>query len=442
MTAEIAVMNKTAVALAADSAVTSGGKIYNTANKLFALSKFHPIGIMIYGSAELMGVPWETLIKVYRAKLKTHQFSNMQEYMDDFINFIENRSDIFTEQVQSHYFELIVNNYFIIIKDDIKKKVEKIDGPITLACANKIVKNTISSHYSFWQSIDILPKMTQTFESEIIKRYDKIIEKVRNRVFQKEKIDLDSLKKLKKICGFLFTRKNFRNNITGIVIAGFGKNEVFPSVIDYQVEVIINNKLKCGLTQKMKVNLETSAGIVPFAQCRDETAVFMEGIQPDYRKCIDQYLTNFLNCYPEYILNGLPRGAISDKKAFISKLNAIGEKLKTEFDQKTVAFARKKYTQPIMTAVSVLPKDELASLAESIVELTSLKRKVTMTESETVGGPIDVAVISKGDGFIWIKRKHYFDIKYNPYYKANNFFNFDNKMEIKNEKKRKNIQKL
>ena len=28
---------------------------------------------------------------------------------------------------------------------------------------------------------------------------------------------------------------------------------------------------------------------------------------------------------------------------------------------------------------------------------------------ETVGGPIDVAVVSKGDGFIWIKRKHYFD---------------------------------
>jgi hypothetical protein len=42
MTAEVAVMNKMAVALAADSAVTvshSGGfKIYNTVNKLFMLS--------------------------------------------------------------------------------------------------------------------------------------------------------------------------------------------------------------------------------------------------------------------------------------------------------------------------------------------------------------------------------------------------------------------
>lgn len=47
-------------------------------------------------------------------------------------------------------------------------------------------------------------------------------------------------------------------------------------------------------------------------------------------------------------------------------------------------------------------------MAEALVNLTSLKRRVSM-EEETVGGPIDVAVISKGDGLIWIKRKHYFD---------------------------------
>ena len=51
LTAEIIIMNKTAVALAADSAVTigvEGKKTYNTVNKLFTLSKYHPVGIMIY----------------------------------------------------------------------------------------------------------------------------------------------------------------------------------------------------------------------------------------------------------------------------------------------------------------------------------------------------------------------------------------------------------
>jgi hypothetical protein len=48
MTAEVAVMNKIAIALAADSAVTietpNGLKAYHTANKVFTLSKFAPVG--------------------------------------------------------------------------------------------------------------------------------------------------------------------------------------------------------------------------------------------------------------------------------------------------------------------------------------------------------------------------------------------------------------
>ena len=48
MTAEVAVMNKQAIALAADSAVTfrdeMGQKIFTSASKIFTLSKYQPVG--------------------------------------------------------------------------------------------------------------------------------------------------------------------------------------------------------------------------------------------------------------------------------------------------------------------------------------------------------------------------------------------------------------
>jgi hypothetical protein len=59
MTAEVAVLNKTAVALAADSAVTVGaetGKVYASVEKLFQLSTGAPVGIMVYSSAEFGGL--------------------------------------------------------------------------------------------------------------------------------------------------------------------------------------------------------------------------------------------------------------------------------------------------------------------------------------------------------------------------------------------------
>ena len=79
---------------------------------------------------------------------------------------------------------------------------------------------------------------------------------------------------------------------------------------------------------------------------------------------------------------------------------------------------RERNVDPVLDAVEFLPKDELASMAEALVNLTSFKRRVTL-DAETVGGPIDVAVISKGDGFIWVKRKHYFEIDINPQFRAN-----------------------
>lgn len=80
--------------------------------------------------------------------------------------------------------------------------------------------------------------------------------------------------------------------------------------------------------------------------------------------------------------------------------------------------AKKRHIAPIMSAVGALPQDELAAMAESLVNLTSFKRRVSI-ESETVGREIDLAVISKGDGFIWIKRKRYFDASKNPHFAVN-----------------------
>ncbi len=106
MTAEIAIMNKNAIALATDSAVTMSGssnqKIFTSANKLFALSKYHPIGIMIYGNAIFMEVPWETIIKIYRNNLRKKKFNTLNEYANNFIAFLNNGNPLFPNSIQAN----------------------------------------------------------------------------------------------------------------------------------------------------------------------------------------------------------------------------------------------------------------------------------------------------------------------------------------------------
>ena len=69
LTAEIAILNKQAVALAADSAVTiSMGaeqqKIFDSAEKLFELSDCNPIGVMVYSGAQITQIPLSILINM------------------------------------------------------------------------------------------------------------------------------------------------------------------------------------------------------------------------------------------------------------------------------------------------------------------------------------------------------------------------------------------
>lgn len=75
-------------------------------------------------------------------------------------------------------------------------------------------------------------------------------------------------------------------------------------------------------------------------------------------------------------------------------------------------YIRNHYIDSLIETVAYLSKEDLADMAESLVRMTCIKRRITSTQ-ETVGGPVDVAVITKGDGFIWMKRKHYFDPKLN-----------------------------
>ncbi len=85
------------------------------------------------------------------------------------------------------------------------------------------------------------------------------------------------------------------------------------------------------------------------------------------------------------------------------------------FKTKVDEFIQKAYIRKLVDTVAYLEKDDLANMAENLILLTGLKRRITSSE-ETVGGPVDVAIISKDDGFIWMKKKQYFDKELNPQY--------------------------
>ena len=114
---------------------------------------------------------------------------------------------------------------------------------------------------------------------------------------------------------------------------------------------------------------------------------------------------------------------IQGNDAVKNAINALDPDAIVKAVQKQISVEmRQSYTDPLLSTLDMLDKEDLANVAESLISLTSLVRRMQPGE-ETVGGPVDVAVISKGDGFVWIKRKHYFKPEYNQSFMMNYFKN-------------------
>ena len=92
MTAIVGILNRRGLAFAADSAAThsspSGYKISNNANKIFSLSKYHPVGVAIYNNLDFMGVPWDSIIKQFRDSQKKNKYNSLCDYILPFWIFV------------------------------------------------------------------------------------------------------------------------------------------------------------------------------------------------------------------------------------------------------------------------------------------------------------------------------------------------------------------
>lgn len=115
---------------------------------------------------------------------------------------------------------------------------------------------------------------------------------------------------------------------------------------------------------------------------------------------------------------------ISDQNTVLStaieNLDISG--IKKVFDNAIDDVIGKQYISPLVDTVAYLEKEDMADMAESLISLTFLKRRM-MSSEESVGGPVDVAIISKSDGFVWIKRKHYFQKELNHQFFSNYYKN-------------------
>lgn len=416
MTAEIAILNRSAVAMAADSAVTMtmgrDTKIFPTANKIFALSNTQPVGIMVYGGADYMGVPWETVIKILRGRLRDKSFARLRDYAKWFRDTLSTSGDLIIGDGTKEYVYQCVLGYFNLIHAEANERMRveaaSQGGKLLNSQAIEIFHEIIAQHSARWRSGKQMPGLTSAQLVKIRRILEQHVGDIIKLAFENLPMPKPILKNLEYIVESLFTRHSsaYRSSDSGVVIAGFGRDDIVPAITAMDIRGILDGVLQWRQGHDYSMEKMRYGAIIPFAQT-DEVQNFLDGVHPDYQARLDSDFHAILERATEIILDEVKGPDAAERNRAKA---AVGKTLAAAFDdyrKKLEKFRVDEYSMPILHVLDGTPKDQLASMAESLVNLTSFKRRVSM-QAETVGGPIDVALISKGDGLVWVKRKHYF----------------------------------
>ncbi len=396
MSVGISVLNKSGIAIAADSATTMGERlaIYNSAEKVFHVSEKHPIVILKYGTVLFMNIPNEIIIKQFGQYLNQFEpFSKFHDYCDAFIKFIETASPMFNFKHSEE--DLIDRELFNMIRDiswyfnNRNQNIDNHQKRLEESFKNFTEAHEFGTQTPNYDVTDYLQLHYQTF----IKNYLKEI-KFDNILLTNYQIDTFYQY-------FLHYHHVLTNVICGLAFNGYGKDDLYPSTTTLELFGVMNHKLKYSIVKEAHISDKYPRAIKTFAQ---DLAIhtYLDGIDPEVNYDIQQLYQNFVN----EKIETLPK-IFNDKQKKIL-IDHIFDSKATEYLYDQVYEITRVNWGKTYGAVEILPEEELVKFAEFLVDLCSFKSKYSLDKqlNMTVGGPADVVLITKSDGVLWYKKKN------------------------------------
>lgn len=390
MTAIVGILNKRAACVAADSAVTFGNgfKIHNSANKIFSVGEKHPVGIMIYGNSYFIKTPWEIIIKMYGNYIENDQKSCLESYAQDFIHFLYQNHFFMDEQNIESSLQYFLYHIHECIKNEAKS-------------TKKALVEVYESYYNIFKEGSKYEELINLSFDDFLKLTSHTINVIKSEITISEEYNVEESLLIEKTFYEIIKTKDYTFQSSGIVFIGYGKSDIYPKLMSYKISFPIKHKLRYFCDNHTAINnYGNDASITPFAQT-DVIDTIISGINNSLLQELLTYSKETLKQMYHTIISELLTEYDSIPKN-IDNFNI--EKFAGELSNKIESHLRDNQVVPLLQSIGTLEKSELAEVAESLIALTSVKRKITFY-SESVGGPIDVAIISKHEGFQWIKKK-------------------------------------
>ena len=382
MTTEVVVMNTSAVAMAADSAVSisygAGTKTYTRARKLLPLHKTEPVAVMVWDAPGYFAIPWEVITAEFRNE-KRAVLPKLDDYVEAFFEFVDTEvSKWVPKNHESTLLAEVLNPEIQLLQDAWRARLDAADRPTkdpeVKAAAAEVGRAFAANMRGRFPSAE---QWRNPEGSELEDLDDKL-----RRLFDRGATGLwRSLDPVAKTELIELGRERMtyvfgdEPGSSGLVFAGYGSGQLFAQASVWRVSGRLASETRRVERRRIGISAQHPSLILPVGQ-EGVIHSFLNGLHPE----VDLLVGTVVN----YLAGEF--GAAD-----------MAQAVKEEFDKQVA-----KRGDEVARAVEFLPPGDLAMVAGELVRMTALRNRATLT-ADTVGGPIDVVLLSRSHGLRWIE---------------------------------------
>lgn len=426
MTTQVVLMNGLGIALASDSAVTAGGKVLNTSEKIFELPHPHKAAILTSGRARFMGMPWEVLLSAWSETLDK-PLQSMPDYMESLFAFLRatvpNSGELDEKEVdylestwwgdtnvygllQKALREHILPLYEGILEEsDLEKfRSNEWDAEFRQSMTEKLTEDAVSAllealrtHGENRKAFVACPDVSEAQARIWLDKYWK--SRGEDQSWPNVLNDWPEIPGIYEVIVSLHALYIVHADYEGessVNIVGYGAADMFPSWFG----TFLHGAVRGTLLKRFEEQVTPAAypRDLFFGQADAISALTGRG---------DRLLTNVAvetqrNQLSEILeqLGGIEHESLLQTKEYIKQSldnESIRERMLNE--------GQEKRRDPFRKAIGMSPILDLAEFSAQLVGVQAAYAAMTQ-ENPSVGGFVDVGIITHRRGFEWIRHKH------------------------------------
>ena len=381
-------MNKLGIALASDSALTiqlgDNRRTYGSAEKIFQIGPEHKVAVLHSGSTEFMGYPYEVLITEWRKTL-TRPLSTLRAYADSFVRWLSHRPDLFSQEVQEGFVEYHAREYFLELRRLVLEKLE--ESEISPDSWNdeetlEFVADFFRKDVKWLDERDNSEGLSEKWADSIYSSIQHKIKEAFDYVFDDIPMNFLITEIIETISHQILFKAIGNENDARLAFSGYGEEQIYPEHVWIELRGVVADKPRFSIDQ-LVVSNDHESWLQTHAQS----------------EAIHTYLRAYHSSFLDGSKRNLRETITKIQQKLDEKYKAI-EELEKSFEDNSY----NRFVKPFTGTLAGLPSTSLAKMAESLIELQIL-RQSSQAIQDTVGGPVDVAVITLENGFTWFRHK-------------------------------------